>query len=415
MEQTKSAHPLGATPERRQPTPTPPPPRQEKESTSAQPSANGTTPAPPAPPARHPHRQPTRSATIDLPGTPKKPTETSKLEPNPKITADGPNAAIHERDVRIRELEERIRQLEIETTDLQTKCACFESEPYRDEVLSIRVHLQVNDLIEPWEVSQKFGEIVRQVEDISRNLGEVLSSHQPIRELKTDDFLKLLPRRPHENQPPTLPTPSLSVEPEDFVDYGCRALINEKLFYAFLGPQVFHPILKQEENRIISRTYEKIRKQESQVIAGRWRVSTFQSHGKVTYNYKELALQFFETQLGPFCKNAYGEKACEEAFASILPAVTSLFERTVAWNFLAKQSVVMLDFHPSFSSPGSFYDPQTTALEGRRTKPPSSKTILLTSKLGLWSSRAIGDMKDMKDPEYTVQTKATVLTAEYFA
>lgn len=123
------------------------------------------------------------------------------------------------------------------------------------------MHLQVNDLIEPWEVSQKFGEIVRQVEDISRNLGEVLSSHQPIRELKTDDFLKLLPHRPHENQPPALPTPSLSVESEDFVDYGCRALLNEQLVYAFLGSQVFHPILKPEENRIISRTYEKIRKQ----------------------------------------------------------------------------------------------------------------------------------------------------------
>ncbi|KAG8679396.1 hypothetical protein FRC09_018995, partial [Ceratobasidium sp. 395] len=63
---------------------------------------------------------------------------------------------------------ERIQQLE-------EACRYYESQAYHRELLSIRNHLQVNDLQEPWQISQKFQEINKKVENVSRNLSEYLA------------------------------------------------------------------------------------------------------------------------------------------------------------------------------------------------------------------------------------------------
>ncbi|CAE6485475.1 unnamed protein product [Rhizoctonia solani] len=389
-------------------------------------------------------KAPVRSKTIDqsltTANTPKQPTKSSVppalLPPSapaaPAITSTPsqstpleewesvphPNAFTEELRAKVAKLEMENKQKDVEIKSLKTTAAYYlnksqnlENDAYRQEVLSIRRHLQVDELCEPWEITQKFGEIVRKVEDISRDMGEELGPLQPIGKHTTLDLLKLISRAPEGHSLPAA-TPTADLDIEDFIDFGCRALINEALFKCVLGPSVFRPGLRPEDNVFYCDLYKGIRQQESQVVAGRWRISTLKLLANHAYSPKEDAVHLCQDILLPFCSTVVDSKSCFDLIQSLLPRFEELFDRACAWNHLSRNSVVMLDFHPRYQPPGSLHDSQFTILEGRKPKPPSSKAVLLTSKLGLWSSNAVGGGDD---PVYSVQTKATVLAAEYFA
>jgi hypothetical protein len=150
---------------------------------------------------------------------------------------------------------------------------------------------------------------------------------------------------------------------------------------------------------------------ESQVIAGRWRVSSFNSHKDLSYPYQKQAVEFCEHALRGLCNHIYGETSIEHALNTIFPQIEALFKHVWEWYSTAKSSVVMLDFQPYRVQAGSAFDPEHVTLNGRKPKPPSSGTILLTSRLGLISSEAQGGGRE---PQRSYQVKATVLAAEYF-
>lgn len=156
------------------------------------------------------------------------------------------------------ELEKQKLKDEIER--LKQKLKYYEGEPYRQEVTSIRTHLQVNEIQEPWQISQKFEEITKQVENIARNLGELLAqSCKTTRSLNSGDLIRATRY--------CMPCPEASVseapvdvDPEDFIDFGCRALINNHLMEMF-DPKVFHPALKPDQNQMLVEMYSHIREQ----------------------------------------------------------------------------------------------------------------------------------------------------------
>ncbi|CAE6440392.1 unnamed protein product [Rhizoctonia solani] len=403
---------------------------------------------------RPPQKAPSRSATIDnsiasmsLASAPKQPAQpcappslislpvsaslaaavkrTPANEREAAIQANLQNVFIEELKTKITELEATLQQKEGEIkhqkdivkhregeiTHLHAKYGYLLSEPYRQEVLSIRRHLQVDDACEPWEINKKFGEIVRKVEDISRDMGDALCSLPHLGKPTTLDLLKFLSRS-SEGQALAAATPSADLDIEDFIDFGCRALINETLFNSILSPAVFHPGLRPEDNDFYCDLYGQIRRLEPQVVSGRWRISTYKLHANRTYSPKDQALRLCKEILLPFCSTVVESQPCIDLIESMLPHFEELFKRAYDWNHLAKNSFIMLDFHPQFHPPGSQYENQYTLLEGRKAKPPTSNAILLTSKLGLWSSNAVGGGKS---PELSVQTRTTVLAAEYFA
>jgi hypothetical protein len=143
---------------------------------------------------------------------------------------------------------------------LKSKSDFLESQPYRNEVVSIRRHLQVDELCEPWEITKKFSEIIRKIEDISRDLGEALASLPATAKPTTLGFLKALSRT-SEGQHLTAAEPSVELDIEDFIDFGCRALINEALFIDVLGPNVFHPGLKANDNHFYCNLYNQVRRE----------------------------------------------------------------------------------------------------------------------------------------------------------
>ncbi|KAL5632459.1 hypothetical protein ACGC1H_005428 [Rhizoctonia solani] len=374
----------------------------------------------PMPPVNAPRQSAQPSAPPGLSDfqTPSAPTAPARLSPlEDRETIGKPNALIEELQGKIAGLETTVQQQKAAIIkcheDLyyyQEKSKHLESDVYRQEVVSIRRHLQVDEPCEPWEITKMFSDIVRRVEDISRDMGEALGSLTPIAQPTTLSLLKQLLGDSKESLAAASPTADLDLE--DFIDFGCRALINRALYTSILGPSVFHPGLKPEENERFCDMYYHIRKQEPQVVAGQWRISTLKLHANRTYSSKDEALHLCEHILLPFCGSVVEFASCIEPIRSILSRVEDLFELALKWNRLVKNSFIMLDFHPQYQPPGSLYDNKYTALEGRKPKPPASKSILLTSKLGLWSSNAVGGRND---PEYSIQIKATMLAAEYFA
>jgi hypothetical protein len=150
---------------------------------------------------------------------------------------------------------------------------------------------------------------------------------------------------------------------------------------------------------------------ESQVIAGRWRVSSFNSQKAFPYQYRDKAIEFCQHALGRLCTEIYGETSVQKALHTIFPQIEALFKHAWEWYSSTKSSVIMLDFEPYYVPPGSAFDSEDVTLEGRKPKPPKSGNILLTSRLGLMSSEAQGGGRS---PQGSHQVKATVLAAEYF-
>ncbi|QRV77752.1 hypothetical protein RhiJN_05767 [Ceratobasidium sp. AG-Ba] len=304
---------------------------------------------------------------------------------------------------------EHIESLELRNKHLEERCKFYESDPYRNELTSIRTHLQVNDLLEPWQISQKFQAINKDVENVSRNLSEFLAdSYTAKGPCNTGDFFLFSQNRPPKTDQQSGGTP---VSAEDFVDFCCRSLINEQLMTKILHPQVFHPGLGSQENKFIGEMYESVRTKERQIIAGRWRISSFNAYKHIEFSAKNIALKLCQGALGHVCQGVYGEEPAETALSKVYPEIVAVFEHAWEWYSLAKSSVVLLDYEPFYIQPGSPYTPEHHALEGRKSKPPASGTILLTSRLGLISSEAQGEDKP---PIRIIQSKATTLTAEYF-
>ncbi|KAG9106670.1 hypothetical protein FRC07_008759 [Ceratobasidium sp. 392] len=291
---------------------------------------------------------------------------------------------------------------------LQERCRYLESSSYRQELLSIRNHLQVNDLQEPWQVSQKFQAINKKVENVSRNISEYLADRfTPTVSLKTSDFIASSQNRPSKTDRDPL------VQAEDFVDFRCRSLINDELMHTLFYEKMFHPVLASESelDGLLSSMYKNVQSQESQVIAGRWRVSSFNAFKHLVFPAEKVAFDFCQKTLLEFCRKVYGDKPAEEALNKFFPEVAGVFEYAWSWYSSAKSSLVLLDFQPYHFFESSPFEPEFASLEGRKLKPPSSGTILLTTRLGLMSMEAIGGGSP---PQQAIQAQATVLTTEFF-
>ncbi|KAJ1303478.1 hypothetical protein OPQ81_011665 [Rhizoctonia solani] len=370
---------------------------------SVAPHAPPGLPAPPAPPVSGDRTPSDREGWVDISRQ-----DVGTIEELQARVAEL-EAVIKKKDEEIKEYQDDLKKDKESLAYYQNKCENLVGDPYRQEVLSIRRHLQIDEQYEPWEINKRFGEIVRKVDDISRDMGDALSSFQPIGRHTTLELLKLVSRK---SEDPFLAAakPTTDIDIEDFIDFGCRALINEVLINEILGYSIFHPGLGPKENAYFCELYSQIRRKEPQVLAGRWRISTLKLHADRSYSPKEQALRLCKHTLLPFCSAVIESQSCVELIQSMAPRFEDLFTRAYNWNNLAKSSV-MLDYHPQFQPPGSVFETHNTLLEGRKPKPPSSNTILLTSKLGLWSSNALGGGEE---PEYSFQTKSTMLAAEYF-
>ncbi|KAH7334180.1 hypothetical protein B0J17DRAFT_709179 [Rhizoctonia solani] len=174
----------------------------------------------------------------------------------------------------------------------------------------------------------------------------------------------------------------------------------------------FHPSLSPGDNHVLYSRYQKIRVQDPQVIAGHWRVSTTKSLGEVHLDHTELAQQFCQDVLMPFCGNIYNLESMPQTLDEFITELSGVLKLASEWRSFTDGSVVLYDFHPQFLGPGAELSIQEVETEGMKPNMPAPSQVLLTTRLGLVSSRALGDSQDL---DRAIQSKVGVLTSEYFA
>ncbi|KAG9088926.1 hypothetical protein FRC06_001775 [Ceratobasidium sp. 370] len=189
-------------------------------------------------------------------------------------------------------------------------------------------------------------------------------------------------------------------------------LINRELHHLIFQP--FHPLMTRDQDDVISQVYQNVRRQDAQVISGRWRVSTFLAHQtKFSQSVQQWldALQagLINQILLPFLVAVYGNSARlthrhEQSIASII-------SKAYRWNQMVKAEVILLDFQPIMFPNGTRFDPTSMALLDQKVVPAPAEPIISTVSFGLQSSEAEGGGQPVKR---VWQEKVMVLTDGYF-
>ncbi|CAE6533673.1 unnamed protein product [Rhizoctonia solani] len=310
------------------------------------------------------------------------------------------------------DLETEVRNLQKAIAEKDAKLQYYQSEQYKTEVLSIHQHFKATEEHEPRLIAQRFSEITGKVEDISGELSELLLSLKPVCQPTARSLFKGLNSPRGEPQPSAKNVSRHSVRPEEYIDFGCRALINRFLMDTMFNYQEVHPSLSPEENHVLYSRYQKVRALDPQVIAGHWRTSTIKSLGEFHKDYAALAQWFCGEVLIPFCSTIYNLESLSQTLDPITIELSDVLKLASEWRSFTDRTVVMYDFHPQFLDPGAEFDIGEVEIEGTKPAMPPSNRIISTTRLGLFSSRALGDSRDL---ETAIQSKVGVLTSEYFA
>ncbi|CAE6428060.1 unnamed protein product [Rhizoctonia solani] len=306
-----------------------------------------------------------------------------------------------QRDIHIKDLERLIHQYQ---RQLQ------EAEALRQELSSVRNHLRLGDEDEPWVIEQKFGEINKRVDDISVNFSKFLCKASAHRELDTLYLLEQLLIHQRYERKASIEA-AYPIEAEEFIELGCRSMLNGLLIDTVLDPNTFNPEWDSSTNELFCKVYRTTQENDAQVNAGRWRISTFNAIPDDVRSYCEnRAKSFCDDTLVPFCQTAYDTEVCSTAKELVLPDIVALLQLAYAWSYHTRSTVLMLDFEAIYFLPGDHFNRSFSELEKSGTKSPSPEVILLTAQLGLCSYKALGDGKQ----ECVCQKKAVVSWNDYF-
>ncbi|CAE6445836.1 unnamed protein product [Rhizoctonia solani] len=309
--------------------------------------------------------------------------------------------AVSERDIHIRDLEELIQQY---------RSRLQEGEMLKQELLSIRQNLRLDDEDEPWVIVKSFEEINKKVDDISVKFRSRLCDANARRELNTSDLVEKL--IVHQGYEGTVSAKAVCpIGSDEFIELGCRAMLNGLLADTVLERRMMNPSWDKSTNEICYKMLKSVQANEAQVNAGRWRISTFKTIRDDAQDYCELQAKLFcDNVLVPFCKTAYRTEACITAIRSMVPDIITLLNQAYSWNHRTRSTVLMLDFQVVYYPPGSQFNSFSAKLDESEAKLGIPETIFLTSELGLLSYKVVGDGNQQR----VCQAKALVLGENYF-
>ncbi|KAJ1299642.1 hypothetical protein OPQ81_002631 [Rhizoctonia solani] len=310
---------------------------------------------------------------------------------------------------RITQLSSDLKKCDDEIAQLQSRAQLAKN--LQHELAVVRLHLRVGDEDEPWVITKEFGEINKSTERISFTLATKLSETRAKRRLNTSDLVEGVLLHLGRNRPFPSVT-AYEIDPDEFIELGCRSMLNALLIRTVLDHQVYDFDWESSTNQVFYSTYQSIQKNEVQVNAGRWRISTFNAiKNNDIYPFCRTEVErFCKDALMPYCQVAYDKESCSSAKDAILPAIIALLEKAHAWNYRTRSTVLMLDFEAIYYWPGDKYNSKWAKQEDAEVKPTASETIMLTSQLGLRSCKALGH----GNLQYICQTPAVVLGNDYF-
>ncbi|CAE7125123.1 unnamed protein product [Rhizoctonia solani] len=290
---------------------------------------------------------------------------------------------------------------------------------------SLRSQLQLQENVEQSEVVQALNDLNRMIDDIGRSISAYLAdtyvahtfSRDPadVTALDSVNLSALKTLLGHVDGKPSMIMSSdgKGMHIENFFDFAIRHMICRYLTRAIFRP--FHPAISSDLNQVLTETYENIRKEAPQVIAGKWRSDTFKNIYKDDEDKQRQHINdHFENLMGsrlmPLATYVFGRKIrFTEEYSDRLYLLMEM-----AWilNSKLKASVIMLgDFvYTSYFPRSQFYP---TLVEEFEPNPrhPKPLTVLGTLALGLLAQRAVGGGDQVEEK---VVSKATVLTNNAF-
>ncbi|CEL52890.1 hypothetical protein RSOLAG1IB_05958 [Rhizoctonia solani AG-1 IB] len=342
-------------------------------------------------------RERERQGTRDVHYPPNDPEHTRDQDRHIKVL----EKAVQERDVHIRDLEELAQQY---------RSRLQEGEMLKQELSSIRQNLRLDDEDEPWVIAKNFEEINKNIDNISVKLKDQLCDANARRELTISDLVgQLIICQRYEVAVPT--KAAHPIGPDEFIELGCRAMLNGLLVKTVLNRRVMNPDWDDLANDVCYKMFKGVQAKEAQVNAGRWRISTFKTIPGDAKGYCENeAKRFCDTVLVPFCKRAYRTEACLAAMRLVAPDIVALLNQAYSWNHRTRSTVLMLDFEAVYYPPGSQFSQLSARLEESEAKSGTPEAVLFTSELGLISYKVIGDGNQQR----VCQLKALVLGENYF-
>ncbi|QRV77753.1 hypothetical protein RhiJN_05768 [Ceratobasidium sp. AG-Ba] len=286
----------------------------------------------------------------------------------------------------------------------------------------MRSHLQVNDELEPGEIASAFRSINKDIDNLCRDISEDLAKSYGSRgsvklssSLDVRDMLAVQKILYGSTGVPSALIESFAGKGrpiDEFMDFSLMYLLNRELHHHIFRP--FHPLMTREQDETISQTYQGVRRQDAQVISGRWRISTFQAHQSKFAQSIQQWLDAFRSGLTkeillPFLVAVYGNAVRlshrhEQGLASII-------SKAYRWNQMVKTDVILLDFQPIMFPNGTRYDPTSMRLLDPKIAPVPAEPIISTVSLGLQSSEAEGGGHPVRR---VWQERVMVLTNDYF-
>ncbi|KAJ1299647.1 hypothetical protein OPQ81_002636 [Rhizoctonia solani] len=282
-------------------------------------------------------------------------------------------------------------------------------EELEQELSVVYQHLGISDEGDPKALVNEFGDINKMIERISRALAVALGKNSPVRALATSDLIQQFCIHLDCGSAASL-TASHHINPDQFIELGCRAILNAFLVKKHLNHKVYDLDWEPSTNDIFYNTYRRIQQIEAQVNAGKWRISTLNSiqNADISTRCRADAKELCDETLIPFCQVAYDKESCSSAKEAILPSVIALLEKAHAWNYRTRSTVLLMDFEAIYFWPGERYNSKWAKQEDAEVKPTAADTIMLTIQLGLRTCEALED----GDRQYIRRIPAMVLAVD---
>ncbi|KAF8606752.1 hypothetical protein BDV93DRAFT_604097 [Ceratobasidium sp. AG-I] len=294
----------------------------------------------------------------------------------------------------------------------------------RAEYASLRSQLQAKENIEQSHIVQGLSDLNRQAENLSRAVSAYLVDTYPkagITSAKAFQLpeLKKLFEHVEGKSSLVLSSTGVGMPTEDFFDLAIRAILSEQLYKRIFGP--FHPRvgLSTGQNSFTDKMYKRVRRQQPQAVAGRWRTDLFkaisQEEGSTTtHEFKaEVAERIMVDNIGPLLKGFFHPSMNATLTKQHIQLLNEVVSMACDWNEFLKGGIVLLgDFQPvAYRHNVAFKQELMQVFEPKRGG-QEPEAILSTIALGLHLFRARGEDQE---PEKVPLCKALIASDSVFA
>ncbi|KAG8686396.1 hypothetical protein FRC11_009013, partial [Ceratobasidium sp. 423] len=324
------------------------------------------------------------------------------------------NRDAHDSEVKVSQLTQRLQRVEA-------------------EYASLRSQVQLHNNYEQGEISQDLKNLNCMIERLGQSMSEHLVDRyvaaafrkdpDDVTTLDAHDLSTLKDTFGHREGSDSLVASAngCGLNIENFIDFSIRARVCHSLTKLIFRP--FHPFIDPAESSKHTKTYEQVRREESQYTAGKWRSITFKNiyypsklHTPIVERIEALTNEILLTILVPLAKFLFGWPTerlgiQEQHRVGLQEIITTAWE----WSSKIKREVILLgDFQPTAldTKKGSAqFDPLIMEDFESGVRKPRPRIALCTLGLGLRSSQARGGGES---PKEMLVHKMAVLTDTYY-